>query len=142
MGGGRGESRVRPRRQAGVHSGVVGSDAVAAVADGRERRRGVRWSMGSKGSNCAKGVSSGSWAAAWEGVGFGPGGRGGILFRWCTGAVKYGVVSRTLSRGKGQLSRGKAKTHLKEGSAKFTHTFSLFLALCHTLGKLHTLSPT
>ena len=75
MGGGRGERRVRPRRQAGVDSGVVGSDAVAAVAEGR-----VRWSMGSKGSNCAKGVSFIQWAAAWEGIGFGPGGWGGNIY--------------------------------------------------------------
>ena len=40
MGGGQGECRVRPRRQAGVEGGVLGSDAVAAVAEGRERRRG------------------------------------------------------------------------------------------------------
>jgi type II secretory pathway component GspD/PulD (secretin) len=73
MGGGRGERRVRPRRQAGVHN------AVAAVVKGRERRWGVRWSMGSKGSNCAKGVSSIQWAAAWEGIGFGPGGWGGFF---------------------------------------------------------------
>ena len=42
MGGGQGERRVRPRRQAGIDGGVVGSDAVAAVAEGRERRRGFR----------------------------------------------------------------------------------------------------
>jgi hypothetical protein len=51
----------------GVDSGVVGSDAVAAVAavaEGRERRWGVQWSMGSKGSDCAKGVSSRQWGAA------------------------------------------------------------------------------
>ena len=77
MGGGQGEHPVRPRRQAGVDSGVVGSDAVAEV---RERRRGVRWSMGSKGSDCVKGVSSRGWAAAWEGVGFGRGGRGGNIY--------------------------------------------------------------
>jgi hypothetical protein len=64
----------------GVNSGVVGSDAVAAVAEGRERRWGVRWSMGSKGNDCAKGVSSRQWAAAWEGVGFGPGGWGGNIY--------------------------------------------------------------
>ena len=65
--------------EAGVNSGVVGSHAVAAVAEGREQRWGVRWSMGSKGSDCAKGISSRRWAAAWEGVGFGPGGRGGNI---------------------------------------------------------------
>ncbi len=32
--------------------------------------------MGSRGSDCAKGVVSGRWAAAWEGVEFGQGGRG------------------------------------------------------------------
>ncbi len=73
-GRGQGERPVRPRRQAGVDGGVVGSDAVAAVAEGRERHGGVRWLMGSKGSDCAKGVSSGRWAGAWEGVGFGRGG--------------------------------------------------------------------
>jgi hypothetical protein len=66
--------------KAGVDSGVVGSDAVAAVAEGREQRWGVRWSMGSKGSDCAKGISSRRWAAAWEGVGFGPGGWGGNIY--------------------------------------------------------------
>jgi hypothetical protein len=48
-GGGQGERRVRPRRQVGVDGGALGSDAVAAVAavaEGRERRRGVRRSMG------------------------------------------------------------------------------------------------
>jgi hypothetical protein len=59
---------------------VVGSDAVAAVAEGRERRRGEGWLMGSRGSDCAKGASSGRWAAAWEGVGFGRDGRGGNIY--------------------------------------------------------------
>ena len=36
--------------------------------------------MGLKGSDCAKGVVSGRWAAAGEGVGFGPGGRGGNIY--------------------------------------------------------------
>jgi hypothetical protein len=36
--------------------------------------------MGSKGGDCAKGVSSGRWAAAWEGVGFSRGGRGGNIY--------------------------------------------------------------
>ena len=35
--------------------------------------------MGLKGSDCAKGIVSGRWAAAGEGVGFGPGGRGGNI---------------------------------------------------------------
>ena len=47
IGGSQGERRVWPRRQVGVDSGVPGSDAVAAVAERREWRRGVRWSMGS-----------------------------------------------------------------------------------------------
>jgi hypothetical protein len=60
---------------------VVASDAVvaAAVAEGRERRRGVQWLMGSKGSNCAKGVSSGRWVAAGEGVEFGQGSGGASM---------------------------------------------------------------
>ena len=36
--------------------------------------------MGLKGSDCAKGVVSGRWAAAGEGVGFGPGGQGGNIY--------------------------------------------------------------
>ena len=35
--------------------------------------------MGLKGSDCAKGIVSRRWAAAGEGVGFGPGGRGGNI---------------------------------------------------------------
>ena len=50
---------------------------VAAVAVGMERRRGGRSLGGSGGSDSAKGVDSGRWAAAVEGVGFGRGGRGG-----------------------------------------------------------------
>jgi hypothetical protein len=33
-----------------------------------ERRRGGGWLMGSRGSDCAKGVDSGRWVAAGEGV--------------------------------------------------------------------------
>ena len=35
--------------------------------------------MGARGSDCAKGADSGRWPAAWEGVEFGPGGRGGNI---------------------------------------------------------------
>ena len=44
---------------------------------GMERRRGGRAGGGSGGSDSAKGVDSGRWAAAVEGVGFGRGGWGG-----------------------------------------------------------------
>ncbi len=60
---------------------MVESDAVAAVVEGRERRRGERWLMGSRGSDFAKGVSSGRW----EG-GFLEGGFVAVVvyfFRWC-----------------------------------------------------------
>ena len=49
---------------------------VAASAVGLERRRWGGRSMGLKGSDCAKGVDSGRWAAEGEGVGSGRGGRG------------------------------------------------------------------
>ena len=44
IGRSQGERRVLPRRQVEVDGGVPGPDAVAvaAVAEGRERRRGVR----------------------------------------------------------------------------------------------------
>jgi hypothetical protein len=67
-------------------------------------RRPQLWS---KGSNCAKGVSSGRWAAAWEGVGFGPGGRGGYIYGGAL--VAGGVVSVHFLAGKFTLSRRKAK---------------------------------
>ena len=49
---------------------------VAAVAMKTKRRRGGGWSMGSRGSDCTKGVDSGRWAATGESVGFGRGGGG------------------------------------------------------------------
>ena len=48
--------------------------------EGREWRRWGGRSIGSKGSDCAKGVVSGRWAAAGEGVGFGPEGQGGNIY--------------------------------------------------------------
>jgi len=70
-----GGRRVQLGRRVVVDSSVLGSDTVEAVAVSMKWRRGGRWSMGSKGSDCAKGVVSGQWVAAWEGVAFGPGGR-------------------------------------------------------------------
>ena len=44
------------------------------------RRRLWRWGrlIGSRRSDCAKGVVTGRWAAAWEGIEFGGGGRAGV----------------------------------------------------------------
>ncbi len=47
---------------------------------GMERRQGGGRLIGSKGSDCAKGVVTGRWAAAWEGIEFGRGGRGGNIY--------------------------------------------------------------
>ncbi len=68
--GGRGGRRVRPRRRAGSDDGVCNNGSAAAVAEGGKRRRGDRWSIGSRGSDYAKGVDSGRRVAA-EGVEFG-----------------------------------------------------------------------
>jgi hypothetical protein len=65
MGGGGGRAGGR----AGVDGGVS-----------EYRRRLWRWGrlIGSRRSDCAKGVVTGRWAAAWEGIEFGGGGRAGV----------------------------------------------------------------
>lgn len=70
------DGQRRGRGRAVVDGGVLGSDAMATVTVGMERRRGGRWSIKSRGSDCTKGVDSGRWATAWVGVEFGRGGRG------------------------------------------------------------------
>ena len=67
---------------------AVGHVGGATTTGGAARRlwwrggsgaEGVDGWMGARGSNCTKSVDSGRWAAAGEGVGFGPGGRGGNI---------------------------------------------------------------
>ena len=69
-----GGRRVQLGRRVVVDSSVLGSDTVEAVAVSMKWHRGGRGSMGSKGSDCAKGVVSGRWAAEEEGVRSGRGG--------------------------------------------------------------------
>ena len=66
---------------AGGRASTVASNrnSVAASAMGMERRRGGGRLIGSRGNDCTKGVVSGRWAAAGEGVGFGRGWRGGNI---------------------------------------------------------------
>ena len=79
MCGGGGGHQVRPRQGACVDDGVCNNASrggCGGCGDGRERRRGGRWSMGSLWSDCAKGIDSGRWAATGEGVEFGRGEQG------------------------------------------------------------------
>ncbi len=82
-GGRRGRARRRQQqgnscRSCGGRHNDGGSSA-SPVVEGREWCRGGRWLDGARGNDCAKSVDSGRWAAAGEGVGFGPGGRGGNI---------------------------------------------------------------
>ena len=76
MGGGVGGRRVQLGQRVVVDGSVLGSDAVAAVAVSLKRRRGGRWSIGSKWSYYSRegrrlqtmgcGVGGGRFRPRWE----------------------------------------------------------------------------
>jgi hypothetical protein len=69
----------RERQRAGVDDGGVESTYRVGCGEVGERRRGGGWLMGSRGSDCAKGVVSGQWVAAGEGVEVSGGGCYGVF---------------------------------------------------------------
>jgi hypothetical protein len=57
-----------PKDKAGVDDGGVKLTYRVGCGEAGERHRGGGWLMGSRGSDCAKGVVSGRWVVAGEGV--------------------------------------------------------------------------